>query len=159
MPVYFAIPFVPRWRISRRWLAIRYRETQWTLLVGFGTISGLTAWLRAQSDPANLQCYLELCSAPMEWNKLSRELPLRLRVEKQTAYSNIPIGCDIQTWSRSYPWHSTGKLSLFKHSWSVILYVEQTYFEIAATFHNCSNRYLIIVFYYFSDTLLVRLQM
>lgn len=49
----------------------------------------------------------------MKWNKLNWEIPLALFVflsfstplslrpyiEKQTAYSNIPIGCDIQTWS------------------------------------------------------------
>lgn len=52
----------------------------------------------AESDPANLQRYLELCSAPMKWNKLSWEL--YVPVEKQTAYSNTPIGCDVQTWGK-----------------------------------------------------------
>lgn len=39
----------------------------------------------------------------MKWNKLNWEIPLslaralRFYIEKQTAYSNTPNGCDIQS--------------------------------------------------------------
>lgn len=52
-----------------------------------------------RSDPANLQRYLELCSAPMKWNQARSWDGYRvLAFEEQTAYSNTPIGCDVQTW-------------------------------------------------------------
>jgi len=101
--------------------------TLWTLLVGFSTNSGWQFDCERRSDPANLQRYLKLCSVPMKWNKLNWEIPLSLSlslsislwlwlyIEKQTAYSNIPIGCDIQTWDEVIQ-RNAGKLNLFEHS-------------------------------------------
>jgi len=123
---YFAIPFVPKWRINHEADCL-HGWTLWTLLVGFSTNSGWQFDCERRSDPANLQRYLKLCSVPMKWNKLNWEIPLSLSlslsislllwlyIEKQTAYSNIPIGCDIQTWDKVIQ-RNAGKLNLFEHS-------------------------------------------
>lgn len=117
--------------ISRCWLAIYairggyYRHCSVSAPARFR----LTVWLRAQSV-IQLTYNVIQNFVQRRWNEISSTLPMSLYVEKQTAYSNAPIGRDIQTWMWSYPYSVARRESwAYLNIISAILWVhvERTY--------------------------------